>query len=153
MITMPASFTGAAQTGFTSPTYTMTVDSVDARTKQSVVTALGGTQAGVTLHSMSSPFSIAFRRPEQFQQLGKPNPITGLIASVPNNTFSVVTRKGVTPLADQPIRPAVFRSEFQIPAGSDVADSANLRAALSLHIGALNQLAASWGDTTVNGVL
>ena len=92
--------TGLAQTGFTAPTYTIVTDiAPDVSGKQVAVTALGGTQAGVTAHSMASPFTITFFRPKVFRFLGKPNPTTGLIKDVPRNTFKLITRKGVLPLA------------------------------------------------------
>lgn len=56
-ITFPGTLTGAEQTGFTSPTYTTAADNApDFNAKQVAVTAVGGTQAGVTAHSVSSPF-------------------------------------------------------------------------------------------------
>jgi len=146
--------TGAAQTGLTTPTYTIVADTPpDATAKQYAVTALGGTQTGVTLSSVSSPFTTSMFRPKSFQGLGKPNPTTGLIARVPRNSYKVITRKGVTPLSGQPITNLVITTIIDVPAGSDVADSANVRAALSMHLGALAQASAGIGDTVVQGVL
>lgn len=154
MITIPASITGAAQTGFTTPGYTTTVDTPpNVNSKQVAITAITGTQAGVDAHSVSRPFTLTFSRPAQFGVLGKPNPTTGLIAQVPRNTYKVLTRKGVTPQAGQPSVAALIRSEIEIPAGSDVNDPANLRAAISAHIGVLWAVAAGLGDTTINGVM
>lgn len=146
--------TGATQTGFTSPTYTLAVDTPPAaNAKQSVVTALGGTQAGVTVHSVGSPFTIACFRPVSFRYLGTPNPVTGVIANVPNNTYKVITRKGVIPLAGQPTRVASITSIIEVPAGSDVASPSELRGMFSAHIGSLAQQSAGLGDTAINGVL
>lgn len=154
MITMPASVTGAAQTGFTTPTYTLTVDTPpDVNSKQSVVTALGGTQAGVDTHMSSKPFTLTFSRPKSFNQVSVVNPQTGLLKSSQNNTYKCLVRKGVIPLAGQPAKLATVRISVEVPAGADVADAANVKAALSLAIGALNQLSASIGDTALNGVL
>lgn len=154
MITIPGSITGAAQTGLTTPAYTTTVDTPpDVNSKQVAITALTGTQVGVDVHSVSRPFTCTVTRPRNFQVLGKPNPTTGLISSVPNNTTKVLTRKGVTPLAGQPNSVSIIRTELQIPAGSDTADAANLRAAISAHIGLLYAVSAGLGDTVVNGVL
>lgn len=49
-IALSSPVTGGAQTGFTSPTYTLTADTPPAGSggKQYAATALGGTQAGVT---------------------------------------------------------------------------------------------------------
>jgi hypothetical protein len=145
---------GGAQTGFTSPTYTHVVDNFpDVNGKQVAVTALGGTQTGATAHSVSSPFTIASIRPKAYKVLGKTNPVTGLLPSVPVNTFKVITRKGVLPLAGQPMSPARLTTIMEIPAGSDVADPANLRAMFSAHIGALTQQSAGLGDMVVTGVM
>lgn len=153
-VTLPGSITGAAQTGFTSPTYTTASDTaVDTNAKQVAVTALGGTQAGVDTHSVSRPFTVAVFRPKQFSVLGKPNPTTGVLSDVPNNTYKVVGRKGVTPLAGQASRVATMSIEMKIPAGSDVADPANIRALISATVGALNSISSGLGDTLINGVL
>lgn len=153
-VTLPSSITGAAQTGFTTPGYTTVVDTpVDVNSKQVAVTAITGTQAGVDIHSVARPFTIAMARPKQFQVLGKANPVTGLVSAVPRNTYKLLTRKGVLPLAGQPSQVAVLRSEIEIPAGSDVADPANLRAMISAHIGVLTSISAGLGDTTVSGIL
>jgi len=154
-ITVTSPITGTAQTGLTNPTYTHVVDMApDASTgKQVAVTALGGTQTGVNVHSVAAPFTVTVNRPKVFRVLGKPNPTTGLIKDVPMNVYSVLTRKGVLPLAGQPYVNAMIKTTISIPAGSDVADSVNLRAALSAHIGALSQQSAGIGDTAVSGIL
>lgn len=153
-IAIPGSITGAAQTGFTSPAYTTSVDTPpDVNSKQSAVTALSGTQAGVDAHSVSKPFTITVTRPRQLLSLGKPNPVTGLVASVPRNTYKVLTRKGVLPLSGQPNAVMIIRTEIEVPAGADTADSANIRAALSAHLGTLAAVSSGIGDTAINGVL
>lgn len=154
MITLPSAITGSAQTGFTTPGYTTVVDSaVDTKSKQVAVTSLTGTQVGVDVHSVARPFTISMSLPKVFQVLGKPNPVTGLVGSVPRNTYKFLVRKGVTPLAGQPPAISTLRCEIEIPAGSDVADPANLRAMLSAAIGTLTSISAGLGDTTINGVL
>jgi hypothetical protein len=154
MFTLTTPITGAAQTGLTAPTYTLISDlAPDNNGRQVAISALGGTQAGVTVHSVASPFTITFTRPRVFKQLGKPNPTTGLIKDVPRNTFKLITRKGVTPLASQPFVNLQITTIVDVPAGSDTYDSANIRAALSAHIGALSQQSAGAGDTLVNGVV
>lgn len=146
--------TGAAQTGFTSPTYTHVADQApDVNGKQVAVTALGGTQVGASTHSVSAPFTITAWRPKTYQSLGKTNPVTGQLPSVPRNVHKIVTRKGVTVLAGQPAVNAVITTIIDVPAGSDTADAPNLRAALSAHIGALSQQSAGVGDTVTTGVL
>lgn len=153
-ISLPSSLTGAAQTGFTTPGYTLTVDNApDSNAKQSAVTALSGTQAGVVAHSVSAPFILSAWKPKVMAVLGKPNPVTGLVASVPMNQYKVITIKGVLPLAGQPYKNMVIRTTVDVPAGADTADVSNIRAALSAHIGLLSNQSAGIGDTAVNGLL
>lgn len=152
--TLTSPITGQPQTGFTSPTYTHVADTApDISGKQVAVTALGGTQTGVTVHSMASPFTITFFRPKVFRFLGKPNPTTGLIKDVPRNTFKCIVRKGVTPLAGQPFATMQVTLTVEVPAGSDTADAANVRAALSAAFGAYVQQSAGVGDSAVSGVI
>jgi hypothetical protein len=145
--------TGGAQTGFTAPTYTMVADvAPDVNGKQHAVSALGGTQAGVTVHSIQAPFTVTFIRPRAFKYLGKTNPVTGLLPNVPKNSWVCIFRKGVTPLAGQPASLASIRIQMDIPAGSDTADAPNLRAMIALAIGALSQQSAGIGDSVVSGI-
>jgi hypothetical protein len=153
-ITLTSPVTGGAQTGFTAPTYTHVADiSPDNNGKQYAVTALGGTQAGVNIHSGSCPFTINFTRPRVFKPLGKANPTTGVVSACPINVYKVMVRKGVLPLAGQAFVTAYHRGEIGIPAGSDTADPSNLRALLSLTVGAYTQVSASLGDTVTSGIL
>lgn len=148
--------TGSAQTGLTSPTYTLTADvAPDANGKQWAVTALGGTQTGVVTHSVSSPFTITFWRPKLLRLVGLPNPTTGVLAAnqVPSNTYRLMTRKGVIPLAGQAARVCTVDTVITVPAGSDTVDSEDIRAALSAHIGSLSQVSAGIGDTVTSGVM
>lgn len=144
--------TGSAQTGLTSPTYTVvSMAGPDANVKQVAVTALGGTQTGVDAHSVARPFTVAFWWPKVLRVLGNLNG-NGQLSSVPMNTYKVITRKGVTPLAGQPSRTMLITTTIEVPAGSDLADAANVRAALSAHGGAFAQQSAGIGDTSVSGV-
>lgn len=145
--------TGGAQTGFTSPTYTLVSDNApDVNGKQHAVTALGGTQTGATVHSVASPFTVTFVRPKAYKLLGQVNPVTGLLSSVPKNQFKVIVRKGVLPLAGQPYANMNMVLTMDVPAGADVADPANIRAALSLLAGILSQQSAGVGDTLISGI-
>jgi len=79
--------------------------------------------------------------------------VTGVLRSVPRNTYKIIVRKGVTPLAGQSASVLNATLELAVPAGADNADPANIRAALSLLIGSLNQISASMGDSLVSGVI
>jgi hypothetical protein len=146
--------TGLAQTGLTSPTYTIVSDTPpDVNSKQYAVTALGGTQTGVLAHSVAAPFTCSMFRPKSSKVLQPVNPVTGVLRNVPNNSYSVVTRKGVLPLAGQAYKPMIIRTIVDCPAGADTADPLSVRAALAMHFGAVSQASAGIGDTVVNGVL
>lgn len=154
-ISWSSPITGSAQTGFTSPTYTTAADTAPSGVpgKQVAVTALGGTQAGVTVHSVASPFTLNATRPGNLRTLGQPNPVTGVIANIPTNTYKLITRKGVLPLAGQAYKTMVITTTIDVPAGSDTADLPNIKAALSAHIGGLTQQSAGFGDMTGTGTL
>lgn len=146
--------TGGPQTGLTAPTYTIAADTPpDANAKQYAVTALGGTQTGVLAHSVAAPFTLTMFRPKVFKALQPVNPVTGVLRSVPMNTYKVITRKGVLPLAGQAFKNMVITTIIEVPAGADVADPNSLRAAQSAHFGLVSQVSAGIGDTTVNGML
>lgn len=146
--------TGSAQTGLTSPTYTHVVDvAPDVNGKQNAVTALGGTQTGVRVHSISDPFTITVERPKNPRSLPSPNPVTGTYGAIPRNVTKYIVRKGVNFAANQAPDTMLIRCEISVPAGSDAYDSSNVRAALSLLIGALSQQSAGLGDTVVTGVI
>lgn len=146
--------TGGAQTGLTSPTYTIVDDTgPNAHSKQWAVSALGGTQTGVQVHSVSNPFTLTVERPANYRLLGGVNPITGVVGSVPRNTFTVRVRKGVIPLTGQNAVPTLLECKLAIPAGGDVADPEDIRAGLSLLIGALWAQSANIGDALVSGVI
>lgn len=153
MFPLSSPVTGAAQTGLTSPTYTLVSDVAPLPNMvQFAVTALGGTQTNVSVHSADSPFTVSMFKPKNYARLGTPNPVTGIISNVPKNETGVITRKGVQPYADQPKQPLLIKTSFRIPAGSESVDPEDIRAAISLHIGALSQLSASIGDTVVSGI-
>lgn len=146
--------TGTAQTGLTSPTYTLTSDVAPNNAgKQYAITSLGGTQSGVDIHSVAKPFTITVSRPLALKSLGTPHPVTGIVSNVGRNSYQVLTRKGVVPLAGQAAIPMIIRTTIEVPAGADLADAANVRAALSLHLGSLSQVSAGLGDTAVTGLL
>jgi hypothetical protein len=79
--------------------------------------------------------------------------VTGVVSSVPSNTYKVIVRKGVLPLAGQPFKVMNLTLTADVPAGADTADPANIRAAYSAMIGVLQQQSAGIGDLAINGVL
>jgi len=153
-VSLTTPVTGSAQTGLTSPTYTIVADAAPTSNgKQWAVTALGGTQTGVEVHSLSQPFTISVFKPASPKTLGSPNPSTGVIYSVPRNTTKFIVRKGVNIAASQPPHTAVFTLTCDVPAGADNYDAESIRAALSCLFGAFTQQSAGFGDTVVTGVM
>lgn len=151
-IAVSSPITGGPQTNLTSPTYTVvSMAGPDANVKQYAVTALGGTQTGVDVHSVSRPFTISFWWPKILRVLPSLNSV-GQLPSVPMNVYKWITRKGVTPLSGQPSKTMLITTIMEVPAGSDTADAPNVRAALSAHFGSVWQQSAGTGDTTVSGV-
>lgn len=152
-INVSSPITGGAQTGFTSPTYTVSLDSSPSNCKQWTVTAAGGTQTGVTVHSISAPFTISFWRPLIYKLLQWITTALGVQPkSIPRNTHKLIVRKSVS-LSASVTSIAVATVELSIPAGAETSDPANCRAMLSALVGALNQQSAGWGDTLVSGSL
>lgn len=153
-ITLTSPVTGGAQTGFTSPTYTLTVDTAPSLNgKQYAITALGGTQTGVDAHSVSKPFTVTFFKPVVLKPLPPANPVTGIIKSIPMNTYKVLVRKGAVPLINQAAQVATVDIKLNIPAGTDTYEPEDIRAMISLAVGALTQLSAGMGDTAVSGIM
>lgn len=146
--------TGAAMTGLTTPTYTLTADTPpNSNSEQYAITALGGTQTNVVAHSVSQPFTLTMERPAQFRQLGTPSPVTGVISNVPVNVYKVRTRKGVSVAADQPVKNLLIETKISVPAGADTYDAANIRAALSCHFGTLWGDSSGIGQVPIDGIL
>lgn len=153
-VALSSPVTGSAQTGLTSPTYTVVADTPpNSYSKQYAVTALGGTQTGVDVHGASKPFTVTFSRPAQIRSAPVPNPVTGVMSNSPRNTYSVLVRKGVVPGTNQNPQVMVLRCDLSVVAGADLVEPEDVRAALSLLIGSLSQQSAGLGDTLVNGLL
>jgi hypothetical protein len=153
-IALSTPVTGSAQTGFTSPTYTVVSDTPpNAYSKQYAVTALGGTQTGVDVHGASKPFTITFSKPATVRSAPVPNPTTGVMGNSPRNTYSVLVRKGASPGTGQNPQTMVLRCDFGVIAGTDLVEPEDVRAALSLLIGSLSQQSAGLGDTLITNLL
>lgn len=154
-IALTTPIAGAAQTGFTGHSFNWISDRAPAGVTgiQVAITSGSGTMAGVTFHSVASPFTVTFSRPSVLRTLGQPSLSTGIIGNVPTNTYKVMGRKGLLPLAGQPLKVGSCTITLEVPAGSDTADPANIRALISATVGALVQQCAGFGDTAIQGVL
>lgn len=146
--------TGSAQTGLTTPTYTLVSDlAPNSLGKQHAISALGGTQTGVEINSVSKPFTVNFVRPATFKLVAKPDPITGVLTRTSHNVWKLITRKGAVPLSGQSAQVMLITTTFEVPAGSDAVEPEDIRAACSLHIGILNQQSAGIGDSLISGTV
>ena len=145
--------TGGPQTGLTSPTYTLVADYAPAsHGKQYYVSALGGTQTGVEVNSLSNPFTTTFFKVAAPKALPPVNASGGL-QSVPKNVFKWNVRKGLEVLSGQPRQVGLFELSMSIPAGADVQDPESMRAALSLLFGIAWAESANIGTTLVTNGL
>lgn len=150
-MTLTTPITGAAQANLTSPTYTLVTGTApDQNGRSYSVSALGGTQTGVDVNAASRPFTITAWWPKVLRGLQY---ITnsGRGVQVPKNVYKWVTRKGVTVHADLPPEQVVITTEVSVPAGADLLDAANVRAAMSAHLGAVAQNSQEFGNSAVTG--
>lgn len=151
----PASpIAGAPGTGLTTPTYTITADAPPApNAKQWYVSALGGTQTGVTVSSVDKPFTITVYKPAVFRRLPPVNPVTGVLPAAGRNVHTVLTRKGATPMSGQQSQLIMIKTEISVPVGVEQNDFPALAAAISAHFGALWEQSNEWGDAVASGAL
>jgi len=134
--------TGAAITGFTAPTYTLTSDTPpNANSKQYAVTALGGTQTGVDVNAVSKPFTLTMFRPPVLKPLPQANVATGVVPNIGINSYKILTRKGSVPAANQVPQLVKVYTVVEVPSGCDAYEPEELNAAWSAHVGAL------WGNS------
>jgi len=146
--------TGATVTGLTTPTYTLTTDVAPSiNGKQYAITALGGTQTGVDVNTVSKPFSISFFRPASLRGLPTANPVTGVIKNVPVNTYKLITRKGVLPASNQTAMVARITTTIDVPAGADTYEPEDLRAMVSAHFGVGWAQADGISSTIMSGII
>lgn len=154
MFSPSSPLTGAAVTGLTSPTYTLTADTAPSSNgKQYAITALGGTQTGVDTHSVSKPFTLTFFRPAVLRSLPQANVVSGVIKNIPMNVYKLITRKGASPAVDQNPITCRIETHFYVAAGTDTFEPEELKAMLSAHIGALSNTSSGIADTLLTGVM
>jgi hypothetical protein len=121
--------------------------------KQYAISALGGTQTGVDVNTVSKPFTMTFFRPAVLRTLPQANPVTGVIKNVPMNTYKMITRKGVSPAANQNAMVARITTTIEVPAGADTYEPEDLKALLSAHFGAGWEQASGIASTILTGVI
>lgn len=143
---------GLPQTGFTSPQVDLAADVDPARaTKQWYVSAVSG-MPGVSPHSTEKPFTIMLRQPQVTAVLGQAKVSgSGYYTRVKTNKYTMITRitGEIDPVTLQ--RQFLFaNTTFELPAGVAIRDSAACKALISVHCGALVEIAplavASWAS-------
>lgn len=148
-----SSTTGGAQTGFTSPTFTLVDDTPPAlNAKQKTVSALGGTQGSATANSVNAPFTATFYKPAAVRQLPAPNPVSGLRGAIPNNQYKLIIRKGGNAAVGVPVT-AIVRITWDIPAGMETYNPDEVKAMTSFLVGILSEESADLGETLLTAVL
>lgn len=146
--------TGATVSGLTSPTYTLAADTApNINGKQYAITALGGTQTGVDVNTVSKPFTLTFFRPATLKVLPTANPLTGIVKGVPVNTYKFITRKGAVPSVNQTSQICRITTVFDVMSGTETFEPEEIRAMVSAHIGTLSQQASGIADTLISGVM
>jgi hypothetical protein len=121
--------------------------------KQYYVSALGGTQTGVTVSSIDKPFTLTLFKPVSFQRLPPVNPVTGVLPRTARNVWRLLTRKGATPLSGQTPQLVTIETIISVPAGCETADFPAIAAAMSAHIGSLWEQSNELGDSLASGAL
>lgn len=152
-ISLTSPVTGAAISGLTSPTYTLTKDVAPSMYGvQHVVSALGGTQTGVVPHSVGRPFTITATRPPVLKTITYNN--SGTVKAVPTNTTKLLVRKDVVcDLAATIHKVGDISISANIPAGAETYDAPSINALFSAAIGALVQVQQGFVDTVKSGVI
>lgn len=151
--TSPLNGAPLASAGFTAPVFTFLTDSnPDQNGKQVYVSAVSGTGAAVP-HNVARPFTMSMFRPKVLKTLAPVNPVTGVLRAIPMNTYKVITRKGLLPLAGQSYKTGWISTNLEVPAGTEAADTPNLAAMISAHIGLLTQLADEINITAKTGTI
>lgn len=147
--------TGIAISGLTSPTYTFVADKApDINASQWAVTALGGTQTGVTVHSPEAPFSFTIKRPKVVKTPGARNAATGQLIVVPKNELAFLLRKG-TPVLPNGVQNDIITFDLRVrtPVGTAVNGDVQMAAAWSAFAGLISAYAQGLKDSSLTFVI
>lgn len=118
-------------------TYTFVPDmATDLRSKAFVVSALGGTQTGVNIHSVDAPKQFIVKKPAVFQQPSAYNVTTGRYGRVPKNVTRIIGR-GSANVASGQVEIIPITLDIGIPAGAMTYDRPNVEASVAMFIAAL----------------
>lgn len=128
--------TGAAITShLTSPTFTVSSTSgPDVNTKAVIVTALGGTQANVGVHSVDANYSLIYSWPKVWKTIGAVvATVAGRIAA-PKNRCTSTLKKSVS-ISTTAVDDVLVRIEVVVPAGAALFDPNSVASAISAAAG------------------
>jgi hypothetical protein len=95
---------------------------------------------------------MVVRRDKVYKTLPAPNPVNGAYPNVPLNKSEILITKGVKIDTAGTIRNCNVRLLVEVPAGAEVNDAINIRAALSKAFGVFAEESADIGDSVVAGV-
>lgn len=105
----------------TSPTFTVSADGQGQYQDRGIVTTLGGTQTNGRVHTISDPFAITWKVPQNPKSVGVPD-ANGVLRSQPKNSYHGKIIKGMIPLAGQAPQIGTCDISLQVPAGCEKAD-------------------------------
>lgn len=156
-ISLTSPVTGSAQTGFTSPTYTIeSSQAADSNGKHWVVTALGGTQGSASANTVGFPFTFTAWIPKVFKSITPALAnLTGFSKQVPKNEWVYKTTKGVSINGVGGMSQAEIITYVRIPVGAFTGTNGadDLKAMHSFHLGALVQSPTQWYNNEAAGTL
>jgi hypothetical protein len=150
--TIPATVTGVNIAALASMVLTVVASTPpETNAKRSIVTALtSGTAVGVRFHTVSDPFDVTVWAPKSPKSLPSPNQ-NGVYPPIPMNKYSIVVRKGLRSASGLASITSQLTIGFEVPAGAESYDSANVAAMLSAAAGWLNVLADDCYDNALTG--
>lgn len=125
--------------------------SSDTNALRSVVTALAsGTAANVRFHAVSDVFDITSWTPKNVRSLPAANQ-NGVRPQIPVNSYAIVIRKGLKAASDVASQPSPLTIKWDVPAGAESYDAANLAALIATAGAFLTAKAASMYDNSLTG--
>lgn len=143
--------TGSAQTGITSPTFTLTLDKFPGNNGvQYAVTSVSGAGNG-TAHTADKPFTISFERPVNYR--GTQVTPQGVTLSQARNKHVIRVRKGAVAVTGQPAVLNHAELHVNLAAGVESVSPQEIRAMLSCLFGAVAQQSAAFGDQCISNVV
>lgn len=121
----------------TAATYTFVSEMAsDFRSKAFVLSALGGTQTGVTPHTVDAPKMFIVKKPASNAVASAYNTTTGRYGKVPKNTTRVIG-KGSANVAAGQVETIPITLDIAIPAMAMTYDRPNVEASVLMFIAAL----------------